>query len=339
MVDFIYPEDDTLALVEQELMPRLTAGRPIFQDFPIKNVEDDILDWEQRDNFKGLQQVRGLGGLPNRVNRAGAKRYRYEPGYYGEYQEIDERELTRRRKLGQISGRADVTDLVMNAQAELLQRRLDRVENTVWSILQGTFSVSQGSIVMHTDTFAVQTYSATVPWSTFATATPLANFRGVQLLHRGQSVSFGAGARAYMNQTTANNMLANTNTNDLAGKRAAGLSSIISVPEINVLLTADGLPSIVIYDEIYLDDSGTQHLFIPDNKVIVVGRRTTGSTVGEYRYTLNVNSGDGSSGPYMFVWDSATQNGGKPPRQIQVHDGHNGGPVIYHPGAIVVMSV
>lgn len=339
-VDYSYPDNITLNQIAQEMMPRLTQNRPIFQDFPINNVEDDIIEWDQRGNFIGLQQIRGLGGAPNHVKRVGANTFRFEPGYYGEYTEINERELLRARKLGQLSGRVDVTEHVTHQQAQLLQRRLDRIESIIWTLLAtGTFAIAQGNIVMATDTFTIQTFAAGVTWSTFATATPLANMRAVQLLQRGFSLSFGAGAKAYMNRSTFNNFLSNTNANDLGGRRGAGLSTINGPAAVNQLFAQDDLPNIVVYDEGYYDDTSTFQLFIPNNKVILVGRRTAGDTLGEYRCTLNVNNGDGSSGPYMMVYDSAQENGGRPPRHIEVHDGHNGGPVLFHPAGIVVLTV
>ena len=52
---------------------------PILQKhFPIVNVDSHILSWEQRDNYKGLQQVRGLDGQPKRINNVGAKRFTME---------------------------------------------------------------------------------------------------------------------------------------------------------------------------------------------------------------------------------------------------------------------
>jgi hypothetical protein len=77
-------------------------------------------------------------------------------------------------------------------------------------------------------------------------------------------------------------------------------------------------------------------LFIPNNKVVVVGTRPAGQRVGEYRITRNANNPDLGPGPYMKVVDNGED---KVPREIDVHDGHNGGPVLYYPGAIVVMSV
>jgi hypothetical protein len=338
-IDYGYPDNITLNQIAQELVPALEANRPIFQDFPIKNVEDDVIEWDQRGNYIGLQQIRGLGGLPNHVKRIGASTYRFEPGYYGEYLEVNERELLRARQLGTLSGRVNLTEKVAELQAQLLQRRYDRIESIIWTLLAtGTYSVAQGNIVMATDTFTLQTFSAAVPWATVATATPLADMRTVQLKQRGYSLSFGTGAKAWMNRTTFNSLLSNTNQADLGGRRGAGLSTINGPAGVNQLMAMDDLPDITVYDGGYYDDTSTFQLFIPNNKVIVVGKRTNGDMLGEYRCTLNVNQGDGGSGPYMLVWDSA-KDGGRPPRHIEVHDGHNGGPALYHPFGIAVMTV
>lgn len=340
MADYAYPDNITLNKIAQELVPALEANRPIFTDFPIKNVNDDIVEWDQRGNYIGAQQIRGIGGLPNRVKRVGASTFRFEPGYYGEFLEINERELLRARKLGDLSGRVDVSETVAELQAQLMQRRYDRIEQIIWTLLAtGTYSVAQGNIVMATDTFTIQTYAATVPWATTATATPLADARLVQLKQRGYSLSFGSQAKMWMNRTTFNSMLSNTNANDLGGRRGAGLSTINGPAAINQLFSMDDLPNIVVYDGGYLDDTATFQLFIPNNKVIVVGHRLNGDTIGEYRCTLNVNSGNGGSGPYMTIFDSANEEGGRPPRHIEVHDGHNGAPALYHPAGIVVMTV
>lgn len=338
MADFIYPNSATLQTVAQEKVPRLTADRPVFTIMPIRNTQDVVLIWEQQDNYTGLQQVRGLNGQPTRVRKIGSKRYLMEPGYYGEFQVIDERELTLRRQAGTWDQPVSINDLVMVAQDQLLGRRLDRIELIVWTLLTtGTFAVANadGSI-MHTDRFNIQTFTATVPWATFATATPLADFRAVKLLGRGRSTNFGGSATMYMNQTTLNNMLSNTNNADIYGRRVSGLSTVNNLADWNRILTGDDLPSIVVYDEGYLDDNGVFQLFIPNNKVVLVGKRPAGQTVGEYRMTRNANNSALQPGPYMKVIDRGEDT---VPRTIEVHDGHNGGPVLYFPGAIVLLNV
>jgi len=227
---------------------------------------------------------------------------------------------------------------VMECQDQLLGRRLDRIEKIVWDLLTaGTFSVAgPDGVTMHTDTFTLQTASAAVAWATFATATPLKDFRAVQLLSRGYSVSFGADAKAYMNRVTFNNLVANTNTADLAGRRTSGLQTVLTLGEINSVLAGEGLPQIVIFDGGYLDSSGTFQPFIPNSKVVVVGRRLDGAPIGNYVYTRNANNPGLEPGPYMKVVDNEER---EVPRLIEVHDGHNGGPIIEFPSAVVILTV
>jgi major capsid protein E len=335
-IDFIYPSAIVLEQINQELAPRLMAARRIFDILPTKDTDSHLLEWEQKDNYLGLQQVRGLNGQPSRIKQTGGKRYQMQPGIYGEFESLDEQQLTVRRQWGGFAGAIDVSDLVREAQDKLLQRRLDRIESIGWGLLAtGTFSVLDGTTTLHTDAYTTQTQSAAVPWATVATAAPLADLRTLQLKSRGYSVNFGAQAKAYMNRSTMNALLSNTNAADIAGRRTAGLGSINSAAMVNTLLAMDDLPELVVYDDGYLDDSSTFQLFVPNNKVIVVGARRDGDPVGQYRYTRNANNPGMAPGAYMKVVDDPNEV----PRSIQVHDGHNGGLVLWHPAAVVVLTV
>jgi hypothetical protein len=341
MPDFVFPTSAELRQIAQDKLPRLERDRPIFQILPTEESDAELLMWDQYDNYTGLQQLRGLGGAPNKVTRVGAKRYITEPGVYGEFITIDEVEMTRRRKIGSFNEPADISELVMQAQDQLLQRRLDRIEYIGWNVLLGTFSVSGSNGVVHTDTYTVQTYNAST-WGTAETATPLADFRAVWLKTEGHSVDFGSGAKAYMNKVTANKLLANLNDGDLYGKRTSGLANLLSMSEIEMLMGKEGLPMPAIYHGGYLDDNGVFQKFIPDDRVIVVGNRPSGQVVGNYRYTRNVNNPGMAPGPYMAVIDNGADGAGaakRIPRTVEVHDGHNGGPVLFFPSAIVVMDV
>lgn len=332
-----YPVNADLQQVAQDKLPNLIANRPIFSILPIRNADADIVMWDQEDNYVGLQQIRGLNGQPQRVKRIGGKRYMMQPGVYGEYISIDEIEITRRRPYGAFNGSVPIDDLVMQAQDQLLGRRLDRIEKIGWDLLTtGTFSVAgPDGITYQTDTFALQTYSAGTAWSTAATSGPLGDFRAVQLLSRGHSVNFGATAKAYMNRVTFNNFIKNTNAADLGGKRTAGLAAVNDINSANTILAGEDLPQIVIFDGGYQDESNTFQPFIANAKVVVVGTRTDGAAIGEYQMTRNANNPGAAPGAYMKVVDEPDDV----PRSIQVHDGHNGGPAVYFPSAIVVMSV
>jgi hypothetical protein len=337
--DFIYPTTIELRTIAQTLLPRLEQNRVVFSTgfFPIRSVDSHLLEWEQKDNYVGLQQARGLNGRPSMVRPIGGRRYQVEPGVYGEFEMIDERELTTRRQWGSFESPINISDLVLEAQNKLLQRRFDRIEKIVWDLLlNGTFSVpGPNGAILHVDSFSTQTFAASVPWATPATSTPLADLRAVQLKSRGYSVNFGSTAKLYMNRTTFNTMLINTNSADLYGRRTSGFGTINGPNQLNELLMTDDLPSIVIYDEGYLDEGGLFQLFIPNNKVVMIGARRDAEAVGEYRMTRNATNPGMSPGAYTKIVDDPNEI----PRSVSVHDGHNGGPVLFYPSAIVVLTV
>ena len=336
MATFVYPTAAEINLIAQDKLPVLTLQDPIFKHFPIREVNTSIVMWEQMDNYTGLQQVRGIDGKPQRVKKTGAERFTMTPGVYGEFETLDELELTERRPLGTLPGGViDVTDLVMMAQDKLLSRRIDRIRWIAWTLVTtGVFSVplATGGIG-HTDRYTLQTFAGS-SWSTPATATPLQDFRGVKLLARGHGIRLGSGATAYMNQVTFNKLTSNTNQADLFGKRTAGLATVIGVDEINKVLLLEDMPSIVIYDEGYLNDFGIFVPFIADNTTVVIGTRIDGAAIGGYQMTRNANNPNFEPGAYMKVVDDPNDV----PRNIAVHDGHNGGPIISYPSAVVLMT-
>jgi len=335
--DFEYPTSAELREIAQDYLPNLLAQRPVFDIFPIREVDQALIMWEQEDNYTGLQQVRGLDGQPPKISKVGVSRFQMQPGVYGEYSLIDETELTLRRSYGSFATAINVDDLVLREQRRLLGRRLDRIESIVWTLLTtGTFAIpGPAGAILHTDSYTMQTYAATVPWATSATAGPLADLRAVQLRSRGHSVDFGPSATAWLNQVTANRLFTNTNNADIYGRRTAGLGTYNSEAQLNQLLAGDGLPQIRIYDRGYLDDTRTFQPFIPDNVVDVVGRRTDGAPIGEYQMTRNAQNPGFAPGAYMRVVDDEDDI----PRQIAVHDGHSGGPTLLYPSAIVRMAV
>lgn len=340
MSDFLYPTTTELITINQTLLPNLEAQRLPFAPggfFPIRTVDQHYLEWEQRDNYTGLQAARGLNGKPSMVRPIGGQRFQVEPGVYGEYQTIDERELTIRRPWGQFNGPINISDLVREKQDHLLQRRLDRVEKICWDLLfNGTFSVPgpNGSI-LHVDSFQTQTFAAGIPWTTLATSTPLADLRTVQLLSRGYSVNFGSQAKLIINRTTAIALLGNQNAVDLGGRKTSFATMGNNLAQVNELLSLDDLPNFVIYEGGYLDEGGTFRLFVPNGKALLVGARRDGDVVGEYRMTRNVNNPNMAPGAYTRVIDDPDEI----PRTVIVHDGHNGGPVLYYPSAVVVLTV
>ena len=332
---FYLPSNAEIKEVEQDLLPRLMADRPIFDILPIEEVDDDLIIWEQEANYIGLQAYRGINGQPSRVKKVADNRYIVQPGYYGDQQDLNEQDLTRRRLFGTFGTAVDVSDLVAKAQRQLLVRRLDRIEQIGWSLLTlGAFSTfNEDGLLVHTDTFSTQTFTASVSWINLSTATPLQDLRALKLLHRGHSVRFDSKATLYVNQTTLNALLNNTNANDLGGKKNMyGATANLSVDEVNKILLGNDLPRVEAMDEGYIDDSGTFQLFIPNYTGTLVGKRMSGTPIGSYAMTRNANNPDMAAGAYTKVVDHGEK---EVPRRIVIHDGHNGGPKLPLPTGIV----
>jgi hypothetical protein len=333
-----YPSPAELKEVEQVLLPSIVEDDPVFDIFPMVDSDKPRLRWVQKDNWIGLQQIRGLNGAPRQVKLLGANEYDFAPGVYGEFIDLDEAELTDRMQYATFDQPVSIDDLVGDAQEYLLMRRLDRIRYIAWTLLTaGVFSVpnSRGEII-HQDIFPVLTLTAGTPWSTVATATPTINIRAAQQLSVGQSVDFGGGAEIWMNQVTANNLLANTNASDFFGRRVGGGNTVNMLGDINDILAGNNLPTIRVYDRGYIDDSNTFQKLIPNGKAILIGKRLNGAPIGEYRMTRNFVN-DMKPGAYTKVVD--LRQYGQVPGKIIVHDGHNGGPVIFFPSAIVVLNV
>lgn len=337
MPDFIFPTNASLSLIAQDKIARLAANRVGFDILPMQDIDTATVQWEQWDNYIGLQQVRGLNGEPTRVKRIGAKTYRMAPGVYGEFIRLDEKELTERRQIADPLRPVNITDLVAQAQDQLLERRLDRIELIIWTLLlTGTFAVADPSgTIVHTDTYLQQSFAAIVPWATVATATPLADLRAMQLLSRGHSVNFGASSILYVNRVTANNLANNQNAADIFGRRTGGLATPNSLIDMNKIFMGEDLPQIKIYDETYFDEAGALQLFIPNGQGVLVGSRNGGQAIGGYHLTRNANNPNMRPGAYMKIFDRGQDT---VPRSIDVHDGHNGGPCLYFPSALIKIS-
>lgn len=349
---FIYPTSFSFSEIQPDLMARGREGRIGLDIMPPVNDDAAKVRWAQKDNFFGLQALRGLDGAPTRVQRVGQKIYEYEPGVFGEYLDVTETELTiRSQNINVATQPVDVGDLVLDLDNQLIGRELDRMESSVWTLLTtGTINIiidgPDGTQIGYSDTYTFQTFTALNKWGSLSTATPIANFQSVQQLGEaaGHSVDFGAAATTYMNTKTANLLLNNQNASDFGGRRSQYGATLNNLPALNSYWQGQNLPKIVTYDKGYIPRQGGKFKkFIPDNVFVTIGQRPNNVRIGEYKMTRNASNGF-RPGSYRYVIDRASGGGSgnaekRTPANIEVHRGHNGGPVIYYPTAVIVGSV
>jgi hypothetical protein len=298
--------------------------------------KDWTLEWEQRDNFRGFQQLRGLNGEPGHVKMIGFKRYSAKPGVYGEFMTVDEEMMALRAATTREGEPVNIDDLVTERQDYLNNRESDLLEYIHWAaLLNGNLSFIGPTGAIYGDEWPIQTANFS-DWSVLTTATPLADLMTLKALASGKSVAFDSGATIYANSVTIGYLLQNKNANDLGGQLAltsGGVKPVKSLLEINTMLNGFNLPTIVEYDEGYnAESNGAFTKWIPNDVMSLVGRRTDGSSLGQYRMVRNPQNENASPGRYEMVIDRVKD---RVPRIIEVHRGHNGGLVIFYGSAIV----
>lgn len=336
LVNYTYPTSRELREINPEKIQELTRNRPTFSIFPTTNSEYWTLEWKQKDNWRGFQQLRGLNGEPSYVKMVGERAFSAKPGVFGEFMTVDEEMMTLRAQQVPAGEPVDITSLVTERQDYLNFRETELLEYIHWkALLDGQFTFIGPTGAIYGDVFPIQTATFS-NWSVIATATPILDLLGLKALAAGKSISFGSGAVMYMNSVTLSYLLRNTNAADLGGQLAVvagGTKNFKTLPEINTLLNSLNLPSIVEYDEGYVAEAtGTFTKWIPDRVISIVGQRTNGDRLGEYRMVRNANNASMAPGRYEEVIDHL---GRRIPRMIEVHRGHNGGLVLFYGSAIV----
>mgnify|MGYP001371853358 CR=1 FL=1 len=335
-VDYEYPTTKELREINPEKIQNLTRVRPTFSIFPIVESNFWTLEWTIKDNWMGFQQLRGLNGEPSYVKMVGEKAYSAQPGVYGEYMTVDEKMMTLRAQSARSGEPIDIADLVVERQDYLNYRELELIEFIHWkALLDGQFSFVGPTGAVYADQFPIQTATFS-DWSDLANATPLKDLMSLKLQSSGKSVSFGTGAVIFANSVTVSYLLRNRNESDLGGQLAVssgGVKPVKNLGEVNSALQSYGLPKIVEYDEGYnAEPNNVFTKWIPDDVLSIVGQRSNGDSLGEYRMVRNALNDNMAPGRYEKVIDHGET---RVPRIIEVHRGHNGGLVIFYGSAIV----
>lgn len=336
LVNYLYPTTRELREINPEKIQDLTRNRPTFEIFPTTTSELWTLEWTQKDGWRGFQQLRGLNGEPSYVKMVGERAFSAKPGVYGEFMTVDETMMTLRAQQVPSGQPVDITELVTERQDLLNFRETELLEFIHWkALLDGQFTFVGPTGATYGDVFPIQT-AVFSDWSDLTNATPILDLMGLKVLSSGKSVSFGTGARIYMNSVTLSYLLRNQNANDLGGHMAiavGGVKANKTLEEVNSVLAGFNLPTIVEYDEGYLAEAdGAFTKWIPNDVMSIVGQRTNGDRLGEYRMVRNAQNPNMAPGRYEEVIDHL---GTRIPRLIEVHRGHNGGLVIFYGSAII----
>jgi hypothetical protein len=359
MLNIVYPSAAEMYEIAPDLMATSPAdylGLSLFPDEPRRTFE---VRWWQKDNAYGLMAMRGVDGKPLYVERQGQSQFVHKPGVYGDFTSITEGELLQRCDPLATDRVLKIDDYVIDSSRLLLSRMKARKEFNTWTLLTtGTLNIPLGPVSttngpagpnVYTVTFPLQTFTATIPWSTTATATPIADIQTVQQKSVGHGTSFGPESTLYVNQVTANSLVNNTNATDFGGRRNAFGATINTIKDVSNFWQGQGLPAVEIYDKGYqnqavagpITNSVTQFSkYIPNGKGVLIGRRPGSVALGHWQITMCLNNPDNAPGPYNYVKDCGVgMNAPKEtPARLEIHAGFNGGLTIEYPSGICIVN-
>ena len=309
------------------------------QLFPQVEKDATSLIYERHDLLRGVQAARGLNGPTQPAVMPGYSTYSSDPAYYGDHIALIEKDLVERRKVGDwdtFDSQGELTDRAANY---LERRYCDRIEKNAFDLcINGSYDGqdAQGR-QKYFDIYAIGKYTPGTLFSDTANSTPLAYFRTtIATAEKGVSVDFRSG-EMLMNRATLNTILSNTKAGDLGDRRFDVGQTLNSVDELNDILIANDLPKVRIYNEgYYPEPSGAFTRFIPDGKILILGKRTDGEPIGEYWLTRAAQNG-GKPGYWVDVVDMTTGVGSDPPK-VLVKAGHNGGPKLFYPEAVISIT-
>jgi hypothetical protein len=336
-ITFYTPDESEVREVASELTRQMTMDRIIFKYLPILRVQSTVITWRQRHLLTGMMQLRGINGDAPEITPVGDDEFTATPGYYAEAITLNERELLKLVGAGRTEGTVDLTEMMARNTEDLVGRRVTVQEYTAWKLLtEGAFMIAgQNGQVKHKMSFTLSTFNALVPWATHATATPLADLRETKLKFRGSSTVWDQKGGLLMNQVTVNDLLANTNANDLGGRRVTMGATSNSVEDINKILLGEGIPPItVVEDGYWSEDQQTFNLFVADGKFSAIGRRTDGAPIGYVAETIAAQN-DYQPGDFTTV----ERDDKKTPPKVKTTHGFNGGPVLDFPLGVVAGDV
>jgi hypothetical protein len=351
-----YPTNVALDRVIQEYMVQKELLIGIKEVMPFENQATQLVEWDLLDNLQGMTASHNVGTDPVLGQRRGSSTLRYAPLYFKQQELIREDEILQRRQLGTLGNVVNIDNLVTRVAVDGIDLDYLRAEYLVWlSLCNFGFTINNNGVIQ-TETFAFQSFTSAVSWATYATATPSADFNSLKPLARGTGGTL-KGAKAYMNSTTASNLLQNDNPADLYGLKGPNFATqTFSIEKVNELLTARSLPTLEEYDEgFYPIGSNDFQTFIPDNFVVVKLRRPASQAQqpGNIALTPSVHRiVNGKEAPGFFsklevngraamgsVTIDLEELGSSANPRIGVFHGWYGGPISRLPRSYIIMNV
>lgn len=350
MITYKYPTNVALDMVTQEYVAQTEKMRGE-QLMPFEDTQTQTVQWDELDSERGMTAPHVMGTDPKIDTRPGSKLREFEPIPFKETDLVKENELLKARAFGTLGGVVNITEVISRIAKARVDKNRIRAEWTRWQAMLGQLTMFENGVRVN-ETFPIQEYTPTIAWDQRATATILRDTNAIKNMFRGTGASI-RGAVAIGNSTTIARILENNNPNDLQGFRNENFKNTnYDVTETNKIFAARGLFNLEENDEGYIDENGNFQTWLPDGKLLIIGKRPAGQPIGKWLMTPTLHrQKNGMPAPGMFeiievngmpstgsVTVNMQQLGQHKNPKIEVTGGVYGGPVLYYPRSIIKVN-
>ncbi len=320
---------------------------------PFEEKTTSRVQWDDRDNARGMTAVHKMGTDPQTDAREGSRVKSYTPIPFKETDVIAEDELLQARELGTLNNTVNIDGLVAQTIRDREDKNFIRAEWARWEALRGLLDINEKGVRVR-ETFPVQVYDPLVEWDNHATATPLRDMAAASQLLIGTGSS-AEGAVAITRSSTFTHLLENTNDADLRSLRSeAGGSANYDLEAVNKLLTKRKQPIFRLYDEGWNDgdaEVAEWNFFVHEGDIHIIGKRPKNQKVGAVAMTPTLHrikngqpapgmfsiievNGQGAAG--MMQFDLAQVGLHKNPK-LEITGGFYGGPFLRYARSVIRM--
>lgn len=339
------------------------VAREVLQTLPPDMMGLQVLPDETRNSYRFLiaqpKMIYGRVRWRGQNNEAQPTRtpFNYEhdvcvvtPGMWAESYAVDEHFI---RTFAQPGTWAEPIDL-QAYERELINKISLRIfqtkENLIWQSLVNGYVEERNDdgIVVWSQRYRINRARFSVSACDVQNSTPLADMACIFRSLVGVSgAMFDQRAKMYANSLTWECLLRNRNLNDLGQQLITDPAyAMPGMRRLAAFFEARGLPTPVVYDGHWRDDSNRPNYYIPTGKIVVIGERSDGQRLGAFYNTplLHLQQNPTlarTNGMFIVRLDTADPSSGMPwsaRREIKWVYGFEGIPVIEHPTSVVVID-
>lgn len=301
---------------------------------PEESQNDEVIAWDIIEPTGGLAEPYDPDGDFLIEKPHVLKTMSEDTMYWGKRFPLTQKDILRARKPGtlEIDGEALAMCLVNKGISQLRRRKI----LLRWMMLLGGGTISSNGVKRTIDysAYLAGTPSASVPWSTIASADPIYDLQVWAELFDSKS---DGDIVAVINPLTLKYLANNAKIRDLVkgsgDVRRIGAENIVALM---LELTGVRIKRIIVNRNRYRDSSGTLQWYVPNGKMVLRADPPKNQKFGAFRSTPSTFNGGmrPRAGMFSVVDDQLAKKG-----RWSVIIGEHGLPVMYFPGCVAVATL